>query len=150
MNGKFKYEVVTRASSKLAWEVFSNWRRWHSFSNIYGSLTWKQGTPWSVGSRLLIEIVQPVHAFIDHVITFCEPEKRVGWIDNAFGVAIEQWVSFETLPSKDTRVTLVGEIVGGESLQISERSSLEHVIQFTKTWYDNFKIVCDELAPRAA
>jgi len=146
----FKYEVVTRASSKLAWEVFSNWRRWHSFSNIYGSLIWTHGTPWSAGSRLQIEIVQPVHAFIDHVITFCEPAEKVGWIDNAFGVAIEQWVTFETLPSSETRVRLVAEIVGGESMEVAGKPAYEMVFDFTRGWYENFRTVCDQLAPQAA
>ncbi len=146
----FQYEVVTRATSKLAWEVFSNWRRWHSFSNVYGSLTWKQGDPWTAGSRLLIEIVQPVHFFIDHVITFCDPARRVGWIDNAFGVAIEQWVTFETLPSSDTKVRLYGEMVGGEDMEIGGRNAFDHIVEFTRSWYENFRTVCDELAPAAA
>src|SRR5438874_10572278 len=28
---RFQYCVTTKASRKLAWEVFSNWRRWNEF-----------------------------------------------------------------------------------------------------------------------
>jgi hypothetical protein len=145
----FRYEVVTRATAELAWEVFSNWRRWHTFSNIYGSLEWTQGTPWSEGSRLRIEVIRPVHLFIDHVITYCDPGQKIGWIDNAFGVVVEQWVTFQQTMEGLTRVTLVGEMVGGESINIGGKDAQELVQDFTRSWYENFRTVCDELAPLA-
>jgi hypothetical protein len=147
---KFRYEVVTKATAELAWEVFSNWRRWHTFSNIYGSLNWTQGTPWTEGSRLRIEVVQPMHMFIDHVITFCEPARKVGWIDNAFGVVMEQWVTFQKTLEGTTRVTLTGEMVGGESVSVAGMSAAALVEEFTRGWYENFRTVCDELSPVAA
>jgi hypothetical protein len=147
---KFRYEVVTRATTELAWEVFSNWRRWHTFSNIYGSLDWTQGTPWTEGSRLRIEVVQPLHMFIDHVITFCEPGRKVGWIDNAFGVVMEQWVTFQKMVDGNTRVTLTGEMVGGESITVAGLTAEKLIEKFTRNWYENFRTVCDEMSPVAA
>ncbi len=147
---KFRHEVVTRANPNLAWEVFSNWRRWHTFSNIYGSLEWTQGTPWTEGSRLRIEVIRPVHLFIDHVITFCEPGSKVGWIDNAFGVVLEQWVTFQKTVDGVTRVTVTGEMVGGESINIGGKNAMELLQDFTRTWYENFRTVCDELSLSAA
>jgi len=130
--------------------VFSNWRRWHTFSNIYGSLDWTQGTPWTEGSRLRIEVVQPLHMFIDHVITFCEPGRKVGWIDNAFGVVMEQWVTFQKMVDGNTRVTLTGEMVGGESITVAGLTAEKLVEEFTRNWYENFRTVCDEMSPVAA
>lgn len=147
---KFKHEVVTTASPSLAWEVFSNWRRWHTFSNVYGSLEWTQGTPWTEGSRLRIEVMRPMHLFIDHVITFCEPGKKVGWIDNAFGVVLEQWVTFERAANGLTRVALVGEIVGGELISIGGKNAVELLQGFTHDWYENYRTVCDELSVSVA
>ena len=146
MISKFKHEVVTKASAKLAWEVFSNWRRWHTFSNIYGSLEWTQGTPWTQGSRLRIEVIRPMHLFVDHVITFCEPGNKVGWIDNAFGVVLEQWVMFEKTVDGQTRVTVIGEVVGGESININGKSAIDLIREFTEGWYENYRTVCDELS----
>ena len=149
MINKFRHEVVTKASPTLAWEVFSNWRRWHTFSNIYGSLEWAQGTPWTEGSRLRIEIVRPLHMYIDHVITFCEPANKVGWIDNAFGVVLEQWVTFQKTVDGVTRVTVVSEMVGGESINIGGRNAMDLLEDFTRTWYENYRTVCDELSSAA-
>ena len=146
---KFRYEVVTKATAGLAWEVFSNWRRWHTFSNVYGSLEWTQGSPWAAGSRLRIEIIQPVHIFVEHLITYCDPGKKVGWIDNVFGAVIEQWVSFETMAGGFTRVSLVGEMVGGESLEVGGKPAMSLIQDFTRGWYENFRTVCDQLSPIA-
>ncbi len=150
MINKFGHEIVTHASPELAWDVFSNWRRWHTFSNVYGSLEWTQGRPWAEGSHLRIEIVRPMHLFIDHVITFCEPASKVGWIDNAFGVVLEQWVTFQKTVNGLTRVTVAGEVVGGESINIGNKTAMELLQQFTHGWYENFRTVCDELSPVAS
>ena len=66
---RFQYCVTTKASRKLAWDVFSNWRRWNEFANIYGQLYWREGRPWEAGSRLDIEVLDPVRTVVSHVIT---------------------------------------------------------------------------------
>lgn len=144
---KFSYEVLVKASPKLAWEIFSNWRRWHTFANVYGRLEWVKGEPWTVGSRLSIEILQPVHVIIDHVITHCDPAEKVGWIDHAMGVAIDQWVAFEPKNGSGTLVRVSGEIVGSE-LTFPNGTTLEtYVNEFTRSWYEAYAEVCNQLAP---
>jgi len=88
---RFQYGVTTKASQTLAWGVFSNWRRWNEFANIYGQVEWREGRPWEAGSRLEIEVLEPVRAVISHVITNCQPAHRVGWIDHSLGVVLAQW-----------------------------------------------------------
>jgi len=144
---RFSYQVSVRASPSLAWEIFSNWRRWHTFANVYGKLEWKKGEPWTVGSRLSIEILQPIHAIIDHVITHCDPAERVGWIDHAMGVAIDQWVVFEPKNGAGTLVRVAGEIVGKE-LVFSNGLTLETFVKdFNRQWYEAYAEVCNQLAP---
>jgi hypothetical protein len=93
-----------------------------------------------------IDILQPIPMVVDHAVTFCEPENSVGWIDNGAGVTIEQWVTFNELSSGMTRVSLTGEIAGREHIVI-EGKKIEIIVQeFTKTWFENFRLVCDELA----
>ena len=147
MGRKFSYEVLVSANPKLAWEVFSNWRRWHTFSNVYGRLEWVKGEPWQVGSRMNIEILHPVQMIIDHVITHCDPGEKVGWIDHAMGFAIDQWVSFEPKNGTGTLVKKTGEIVG-EDVVLSNGVTLEKFIHdFTERWYNAYAEVCNQLAP---
>ena len=142
---RFEYSVTTRANKKLAWEVFSNWRHWNEFASIYGQVNWREGRPWEAGSRLEIEILEPLKTTVSHVITSCQPAHKVGWIDHSLGVVLAQWVSFEQRSGNGTRVHTWGDIVHS-GVKIAGQSA-EHVItQFTQTWYENYKLACDRRA----
>jgi hypothetical protein len=108
---RFQYSVMTKASRARAWEIFSNWRRWNEFANVYGELHWREGKPWEAGSRMEIELKQPVSTVVTHVITSCQPAHKVGWIDHSLGVVLAQWVHFEELVGGGTRVHTWGDIV---------------------------------------
>ena len=145
---RFEYSITTQASPKLAWKVFSNWRTWNQFANVYGDLRWREGKPWEPGSRMEIQLLHPVNVIIDHVITSCTPGERVGWIDHAIGVALGQWLTFEPKP-EGTRVHTWGDIVHS-GVTISGRK-VEHLITtFTEMWYENFRRACDQLAQEYA
>ena len=141
---KFEYSVFTKASPALAWFVFADLNRWNNFANVYGQIRWTDGTPWEPGSRLQIELLRPVNAVIDHVITTCVPGKKVGWIDHAIGVAMAQWVTFEERTLEGTRIHTWGEIVHS-GIKIGGRTVEELVASFTRTWYESFRIACDQL-----
>ncbi len=142
---RFQYSVTTKASRKLAWEIFSTWRRWNEFANIYGGVSWREGRPWEAGSRLEIEILQPVKTVVDHVITNCQPAHKVGWIDHSLGVVLAQWVSFEEHAGKGTRVHTWGDIVHS-GVTIAGRTAEQLIASFTETWCENFRSVCDKVA----
>jgi hypothetical protein len=148
-NGKimfrFQYCVNTKASRKLAWEIFSDWRRWNEFADIYGQMSWREGRPWEAGSRLEIEVREPVKTVVSHVITNCQPGHKVGWIDHALGVVLAQWVSFEEHAGKGTRVHTWGDIVHA-GVQIAGQTAEQVITSFSETWYENFQSACDRLA----
>ena len=145
---RFHYNVTTKASPKLAWRIFSDWRMWNQFANVYGDIRWREGNPWQPGSRMDIQLLHPVNAVVEHVITSCIPEKRVGWIDHAVGVALGQWVTFERGP-EGTNVHTWGDIVHS-GVTIGGRKVEHLVTAFTTTWYENFRATCDHLAARLA
>lgn len=145
---RFEYKVTTKASPQLAWRTFSDWRLWNQFADVYGEIRWRDGKPWEPGSRMTIEILHPVNAVVEHVITSCTPEKRIGWIDHAVGVALGQWVTFESGP-KGTTVHTWGDIVHS-GVTIGGRKVEHLVMAFTSMWYENFRLTCDHLAERLA
>ena len=140
---RFEYSVITKASPELAWLVFSDHHRWNNFANVYGQMHWRDGNPWEAGSRLQIEILRPVNAVIDHVITTCVPAKKVGWIDHAIGVAMAQWVTFEER-EEGTRVHTWGEVIHS-GIKIGGRTVEELLSSFTRTWYEAFRQTCNQL-----
>ena len=141
---RFDYSVVTKASPALAWFVFSDLHRWNNFANVYGELRWRDGNPWEPGSRLQIEVLRPVNAVIEHVITSCVPAKKVGWIDHGIGVAMAQWVTFEELPVEGTRIRTWGEVIH-PGITIAGRTVEELLASFTRTWYESFRVACNQL-----
>jgi hypothetical protein len=145
---RFEYKVTTKASPKLAWRTFSDWRLWNQFADVYGEIRWRDGKPWEPGSRMTIELLHPVNAVVEHVITSCTPEKRIGWIDHALGVALGQWVTFESGP-RGTIVHTCGDIVHS-GVTIGGRKVEHLVTAFTSMWYENFRLMCDHLAERLA
>jgi hypothetical protein len=137
----FQYCVTTKASPSLAWEIYTDWKMWPTFANIYGDLKW-EGRPWEVGSRLEIAVVRPVKTVIDHLIICCEPASELGWIDRALGITIGQWVKFESQPDGGTRVHTWGDISPCNRMFVGR--TVERLVQvFTETWYENFRIACN-------
>jgi hypothetical protein len=142
---RFQYSVVTKASADGAWGIFSDWSRWKNFASIYGELQWKEGEPWKIGSRMEIEVLRPVEVTIDHQIICCEPAREVGWIDRALGITIGQWVEFEKFGKQETRVTTWGEI-SPSGAKVGGRAVEQLVSTFIETWYENFRLACDQTA----
>jgi hypothetical protein len=143
------YCIVTKASPDLAWRIFTDCDRWSKFSDLYGSLRWIEGKPWQPGSCLLIEVVRPVRAQIEHRITTSVPARRLSWIDHGLGTTIEQWVHFEALPQGGTRVHTWAEFAGIARL-IAGRPLRQVLLDFTTNWYENYRTECDQAAQAAA
>ncbi|MGH9676340.1 MAG: hypothetical protein ACRD36_04500 [Candidatus Acidiferrum sp.] len=141
---RFTYSVTTKASPARAWEIFSDWRRWNQFADVYGQLRWSEGHPWQAGSRMAIELVRPVNVILEHVITSCLPGRKVGWIDHGLGVAMAQWVNFNDLGAKGTQVHTWGDVMHS-GVVIAGRSVEQLIASFTETWYENFRVACDRL-----
>jgi hypothetical protein len=142
---RFQYSIVTRAQRGPAWEIFSDFTKWHHFADVYGKIQWREGRPWHPSARMELEIVQPFHAVIDHVITSCAPARRVGWIDTAMGAVLAQWVMFEDDASGGTRVHTWGDLLHSAG-KIADRTPEELVTCFTRVWYENFGAYCDMIA----
>jgi hypothetical protein len=142
---RIDHTVFTKAHCNLAWKVFSNWKNWPAFSNIYGpEIEWK-GQPWAPGSRLQFEIVQPVRAKVDRVITVCTPPRCVAWINHVHGYTMEQWLLFDPYVGGGTKVSTWIEMTGadlcgeGKDARLILKGMLEK-------WFANFCAECDRIA----
>jgi hypothetical protein len=142
------YAIETKASPDVAWEVFADWKNWRQFSDHYGTLEWVAGQPWEKGSRLRIEMLQPVHFHVEHLIIVSVPGKRVSWVDHALGMQLEQWVYFEPLNDGGTRAHMWAEFSGIAHL-VAGQPVRKLLVQFTQTWFDRYAVECDRRAVQA-
>jgi hypothetical protein len=94
------------------------------------------------GSRLQIEIVTPVVAKQDRVITLCTPPRCVAWINHVLGYTMEQWVQFDPETGGGTRVSTWIEIMGVDL----EGHDVERLVaRFVADWFVNFCAECDRM-----
>ena len=139
---RIDYSVITEASPRLAWEIFSDWTRWPQFSELYDEIHWTKGEPWQEGSRLSITTRLPIPVTLDHVILCCQPGEKVAWIDHALGTSLEQWVFFEQQPEGGTLVRTWAEFTGLMP-KIAGRTIKEVLTEFTRTWYTRYAAECN-------
>ena len=142
---RIDYIVFTKAPCDLAWKIFSDWKRWQFFSDVYGSpIEWK-GSPWAPGSRMQFDIVRPVRARLDRVITVCTPPRCVAWINHVRGYTMEQWVLFDPFAGGGTRITTWIELTGAELCPEGHDTRIV-VKGMLEKWFSNFCAECDRMA----
>ncbi len=141
---RVEYAVFTNAKRSLAWQLFSDLSLWPKFCNLYENIRW-HGTPWTPGSRLRIDVREPVNATVDRVLTVCMPPNHIAWINHVRGYTMEQWISFDAYQGGGTRVSTWIEVTGGEvSAHRSEDIRLLETV--VEGWFDNFRAECDRIA----
>ena len=141
---RVEYALNSLASLELCWNIYVDWNNWPKFHHAYGKLSWTKGIPWERGSTLSIEITQPIHINVEHIILKFVPMQRIAWIDHSGFVTVEQWVNFTPIPEGGTRVATWADIVGPPT--IKDMLTLPLFKQFTKKWYNEFVSYCDGLA----
>jgi hypothetical protein len=127
---RVEYAIFTKAKRSLAWQIFSDLSLWPKFCDLYENIRW-HGTPWTPGSRLRIDVREPVNATVDRVLTVCMPPNYIAWINHVRGGG--------------TRVSTWIEVTGAEaSAQRSEDIRLLETV--VEGWFDNFSAECDRVA----
>jgi hypothetical protein len=107
---RVEYSVTARAAPEELWAAFSDLSRLLG-RGIYSEAAWTQGEPWRTGSRLRYVVVQPLEAIVSAVVTHSEPPLKVGLLNHALGVTVQQMVVFTRLKDS-TRVDLVMDALG--------------------------------------
>jgi hypothetical protein len=138
---RVEYSISTKADCVLAWRIFSDCSRWPRFSDAYRSIEWL-GAPWAPGSRLHIEIMRPVVAKQDRVITICKPPRCVAWINHVLGYTMEQWVVFDPAAGGGTLISTWVEFTGAD---FDGRDVEKLIRKFAEEWFVNFCAECDRL-----
>lgn len=141
---RVEHTVFTKADPATAWKIFSDISLWPRFFNLYGNIRW-QGTPWTPGSRLRIEINQPIQAVVDRVITVCMPPQHIAWINHVRGYTMEQWISIDPYQGGGTRISTWIEVTGAD-VSLRQSSDLDTLQTIVGTWFTNFALECDRVA----
>jgi len=131
---RIEYSVRARASPAFLWEAFCDLSRLLG-RGIYTEATWTEGKPWQVGSRLRYVVAQPVAATVSAVVTLFEPYSKIGLLNHAMGVTVQQLVLFVPIDRNRTRVAMVMDAVG-EPTSLTPEATSSALEFFTKDALD--------------
>ena len=137
-----EYSVVVAVSTDLAFRAFSDLSRLLG-RGIYEDVTWVEGKPWTVGSRIRSVVHKPLEGTTLTVITAYEPPSFVAMIHHAFGVTAEQQISFSRTHN-GTNVRMMIEFVGSspelpdelvrDAIVFHARDTLETMADLCRRW----------------
>lgn len=140
---RIEYVVFTKADPTLAWKIFSDIRLWPKFSDRYTSIRW-QGSPWMAGSRLRLEVREPVTALVDRALTVCTPPHQVAWITHVLGYTMEQWTFLDPSHTGGTRISTWIEVAAPDLA--ARHDDLLLLRELLTSWFDSFSRECDRAA----
>ena len=134
------YSVVVPVSVELAFRAFSDLGRL-LHREIYEEVSWVEGSPWQVGSRIRYVVTKPVHATISAVVTSYEPPRYVALLNHGMGITAEQQVTFAGSLGGATRVRMIMDFVG-KSPDLPEDVVQQAVSLYTHDALDTMAALC--------
>jgi hypothetical protein len=140
MLSRIEYSVVVPVSAAAAFRAFCDLERL-LYRGIYQEVSWTEGQPWQVGSRIRYVVSTPVQATILAVVTSCDPPRLVGILNHALGITTEQNVIFVPDTKGGTRVRMTMEFVG-KSLDLSETVIQQAITFYTHDALDTMAALC--------
>ena len=145
MLSRIEYSVIVPVPAVAAFRAFCDLERL-LHRGIYLEVSWIEGQPWQVGSRIRYVVSIPIHATILAVVTSYDPPRSVGILNHALGITTEQNASFVSDAKGGTRVRMTMEFVG-KSPDMSETAIQEAITFYTRDALDSMAALCKPRSP---
>lgn len=139
---RIEYSLVVPVSVELAFRAFSDLERL-LHRGIYEEISWIQGNPWQVGSRIRYLVLDPVKATISSVVTSYEPPRFVALLNHALGITAEQQVTFAGSVRGGTSVRMIVDFVG-KSPDLPDDAVRQAIIFYTRDALDSMATLCQK------
>lgn len=142
--GRSEIRVTINRPVKTVFDVYREPDTW-SWSDIR-SLSWTQGKPWEVESRMHFEPDQSYGATVDQVITHFEPYRRVDFISHFGGITLLTEVHFRSVAENETEIHTRLEFIGTFSRMagLAVGSLIE---KGARKFYEDLKRECEKRSP---
>ena len=137
---RIEYSVVVPVSKEVAFRAFQDLERL-LHRGIYDEVSWMNGVPWAIGSRVRYIVSKPVQATISAVVTSCEPPNFVALLNHALGVTTEQQVWFASSIRRGTKVRMTMDFVG-KPTELSDKEAQEAIAFYTRDALDSMAALC--------
>lgn len=138
---RFQFHFVLRSPLSHVFAVYADTDRWchRGFAN---DVRWVQGNPWEEGSRMRIEVSNPVPAVIEQVLLHYEPKREIVYASHVLGVTLNTRVAFTSASENQTEIHVVVE-VAGEPWPIFNFGIESAVAKTTRRFFEDLKRDCE-------
>ncbi len=137
---RIEHSVVVPVSVELAFRAFCDLERL-LHREIYEEVSWTEGRPWQVGSRVRYVVSKPVKTTISAVVTSSEPPRFVTLLNHAMGVTAEQQVTFSGSSKARASVRMIVEFVG-KSPDLPDEVIQQAIAFYTRDALDTMAALC--------
>ncbi len=137
---RIEYSVTVPVSVEAAFKAFQDLERLLN-RKVYDEISWVEGAPWQVGSRLRYALVYPTQATISSVVAAIHPPRSITLLNHALGVTAEQNVFFGPAPNGGTLVRMTMDLVGTSTV-LSEEALQAKVTFVVKDSLDTMARLC--------
>ncbi|MFY9561613.1 MAG: hypothetical protein WAQ52_15375 [Terriglobales bacterium] len=137
---RIAYSVVVPVSAELTFRAFCDLNRLLD-RGVYDEVSWIEGNPWQVGSRIRYVVSKPVKATISAVVTSCEPPRFVALLNHAIGVTADQQVTFAASSNAGTSVRMIVDFVG-QSPDLPDVVVQQAITFYTRDALDTMAALC--------
>lgn len=130
------------------WDTFGDTTTWPQWNQVIGTADW-DGAPWQSGSRLRLQIVNPVSLSLAPTVQSCEPPGWVHLTGSGMGTQAQLAFSFEPQENGTTLLRARSEVSGPATFLVSERmkSDIKRVFDL---WMEALKAQSERLAQQEA
>jgi hypothetical protein len=137
---RVEYSVTVPVSVDAAFQAFQNFDRL-LHRGIYSEISWIEGKPWQVGSRLRFVLEKPRSATISAVVASSSPPRAVALLYHALGITAEEHVTFGPDLKGGARIHVSFEFLGA-SEELSEEATYEVISFLAKDALDTVVDLC--------
>jgi hypothetical protein len=137
---RVEYSVTVPVSVDAAFQAFQNFDRL-LHRGIYSEISWTEGKPWQVGSRLRFVLEKPRSATISAVVASSSPPRAVALLYHALGITAEEHVTFGPDLKGGARVHVTFEFLGS-SQELSEQATYDAITFLAKDALDTLADHC--------
>jgi len=136
---RIEYSATVPVSVDEAFLAFQDLTR-HVRSGLCTDVSWIEGKPWEVGSRLQYSLIQP-RTTLSSVVIACNPPYSISLLHHALGITTEEHITITAQIGSRTRIRMTFEFVG-ESQELPSDSIRETISRIGKAAMDSLVESC--------
>lgn len=132
---RLEYETVAHCSAERVWETFRDVSAWKRWNPSIGNVRWVSGEPWQIGSRLVMELVQPRPMALESEVVENAAPGLLRIKGKVMGVNAEHSFAFEAQPDGTTKMRTWQVLSGPATIFLSEKLKKMATDTFAK-WFE--------------